>query len=96
MSLLAANAKDELTQKPPNALNLLKIGSAFVVSSILLLCDFCPEAKAIRVLDDFYSIVFEPREVIVGHEQLLALIQQSHTMRQDAYFLKCRSVVAMR
>jgi hypothetical protein len=34
----AWNAKDELTQKPPNTLNLLKIGSAFVVSSILLLC----------------------------------------------------------
>jgi len=32
------NVKDELTQKPPNPLNLPKIGSAFVVSSILLLC----------------------------------------------------------
>jgi hypothetical protein len=32
------NAKDEQTQKPPNTLNLLKIGLAFVVSSILLLC----------------------------------------------------------
>ena len=31
----AENAKDELTQKPPNTLNLQKIGSAFVVSSIL-------------------------------------------------------------
>jgi len=31
------NAKDELTQKPANVLNLRKIGSAFVVSSILLL-----------------------------------------------------------
>jgi len=30
------NAEDELTQKPPNPLNSQKIGSAFVVSSILL------------------------------------------------------------
>jgi hypothetical protein len=34
------NAKDELTQKPPNTLNLLKLGSAFAVSSILLLAPF--------------------------------------------------------
>jgi hypothetical protein len=36
----AENAKDEQTQKPPNTLILQKIGSAFVVCSILLLCDF--------------------------------------------------------
>jgi hypothetical protein len=34
---ITPNAKDELTQKLHNTLNLQKIGSAFVVSSILLL-----------------------------------------------------------
>ena len=35
-----ANVEDELTQKPPKSLDLPKIGSAFVVSSILLLACF--------------------------------------------------------
>ena len=37
LGFFSPNAKDELAQKPPNTLDLLKIGSTFVVSSILLL-----------------------------------------------------------